>query len=119
MKTFTPSITAGSTLTWRCSRHAGRFFMVAAAPASASAFHSSPVFGRRSQFARSGPATIFCICGLTVVGTGKMRAGTSRGAGSGLCANAAGDGTAKPRHRSPRPADLPQGSVPQDAEGRA
>jgi hypothetical protein len=50
--------------------------MVAAAPASATGFHSSPVFGSISQLVRSGAPMILAICGLTVEGTGTDRAGT-------------------------------------------
>src|SRR5438270_5761974 len=53
------------------------FLMVLAAPASATGFHSSPVFGNTFQLVRSGKPMIFAICGLTVLGTGTEWAGTS------------------------------------------
>src|SRR4029077_12003926 len=39
------------------------------------------VFGKTFQFGLMGAPMIFCICGLTVSGTGIVRAGTSRGGG--------------------------------------
>ena len=63
--------------------------MVAAAPVSATGFHSSPVLGSTFQFVRNGSPMTFCICGLTVVGTGTDFAGTSRTNGAGAWAIAA------------------------------
>src|SRR4051794_17514085 len=77
MKARTPSMVVFSTLTCSRSLIPGTFFMVAAAPASATGFHSSPVFGSTFQLVRSGAPMIFANCGLTVVGTGTDRAGTS------------------------------------------
>jgi len=59
------------------------------APALATARHSWPELGRIFQFCRSGAPISFCISGLTVVGTGILRAGTSRGAEAVVCAVAA------------------------------
>src|SRR5436305_3414597 len=79
MKARTPSMVVFSTLTCSRSIIPGMFFMVAAAPASATGFHSSPVFGSTFQLVRSGAPMILANCGLTVVGTGTDRAGTSSG----------------------------------------
>src|SRR5215471_16573891 len=49
------------------------------------AFHASGVCGMTFQVGVSGAAISFCICGLTVSGTGIVLAGTSRG---GICAGA-------------------------------
>src|SRR5262249_8370708 len=49
------------------------------------AFHPSGVVGMTFHVGVSGDAISFCICGLTVSGTGIIRAGTSRG---GVCAAA-------------------------------
>src|SRR3954462_14645307 len=77
MKARTPSMVVFSTLTCSRSIIPGTFFMVAAAPASATGFHSSPVFGSTFQLVRSGAPMVFSSCGLTVPGTGTARAGTS------------------------------------------
>src|SRR3984893_18842868 len=82
-----------STLTCSRSIIPGTFFKVAAAPASATGFHSSPVFGSTFQLVRSGAPMIFAICGLTVVGTGTERAGTSSIAAPAVWACPAGDPT--------------------------
>src|ERR1700744_3573417 len=62
--------------------------MVLAAALSAAALHSSSVFPSTSQPARRGAPMSFCISGLTSVGTGRLFAGTCKGAGavSLLCA---------------------------------
>src|SRR5262249_5171570 len=83
--TFTPSIVAGSTVTWSASRSAGSAWRVATVTALTCAFHASGVVGMTFQVGVSGTAISFCICGLTVSGTGIVRAGTSRG---GICAGA-------------------------------
>src|SRR4051794_2174655 len=88
-----------STLTLSRSSIPGTFLMVAAAPASATGFHSSPVLGWIFQFDRSGAPMIFCNCGLTVVGTWIVLAGTSSPAGAVLCAKAAVTGTAESKAR--------------------
>src|SRR3954453_19758290 len=77
MKARTPSMVVFSTLMCSRSIMPGMFFMVAAAPASATGFHSSPVFGSTFQLVRSGAPMIFANCGETVLGTGTERAGTS------------------------------------------
>src|SRR5271166_284919 len=86
IKAFTPSMVIGSILTWSASRRAGSPCMAATVTALTWAFHSSGVFGITFQFGVSGAAIIFCICGLTVSGTGIVRAGISRGPGVGVCA---------------------------------
>ena len=68
------------------SRNAGKVFIVAAAPAATCAFHSSAVFGITFHVGLSGAAINFRICGLTLSGTGIVRAGILRGASAGLCA---------------------------------
>src|SRR4030081_3309730 len=73
-----------STFTLSRSSMPGTFLTNAAAPASATGFHSSPVLGWISQFDLSGAPMIFCSCGLTVVGTGIVLAGTSSAPGAGL-----------------------------------
>src|ERR1700752_2098104 len=87
-KARTPSIVVFSTLTLSRSSMPGTFLISAAAPASATGFHSSPVLGWISQFDRSGAPMIFCNWGLTVVGTGMVWAGTSMAAGAAVCATA-------------------------------
>src|SRR6202035_1442079 len=77
-----------STFTLSRSSMPGTFLISAAAPASATGFHSSPVLGWIFQFERSGAPMIFCNCGLTVVGTGMVLAGTSIGARTAVCATA-------------------------------
>src|SRR3954465_2173402 len=78
MKTRTPSMVDFSTLTCMRSSRPGRFLIVPSAPASASGFHSSPVFGSTFQPLRNGAAISFCTCGLTSpCGTGRVLAGTS------------------------------------------
>src|ERR1700754_5197653 len=77
-----------STLTLRRSSMPGTFLISAAAPASATGFHSSPVLGWIFQFDRSGAPMIFCNWGLMVVGTGMVLAGTSMAAGAVVCATA-------------------------------
>jgi len=77
MNARTPSIVVFSILTLRRSVRPGRFRIVPAAPASETGFHSSPVLGRTFHPGRSGAAISFCTCGLTVVGTGSVRAGIS------------------------------------------
>ena len=78
MKTRTPSMVAFSIFTFMRSSRPGRFLIVASAPASATGFHSSPVFGSTFQPLRSGAAISFCTCGLTSpCGTGRFFAGTS------------------------------------------
>src|SRR5215831_10097677 len=77
-KVFTPSMTRGSTLTRSCVRNAGSAWMTAAAPSLTCALHPSAVSGITFHVAGSGAAMIFCICGLTVSGTGTLRAGRSR-----------------------------------------
>ena len=59
MKAETPSIVVFSTLTFNRSIIPGTFLMSAAAPASATGFHSSPVMGRLSQFDLKGAPMIF------------------------------------------------------------
>ena len=56
---------------------------------SASCFQPSGVVGGVFQAVRSGWAMICCSSGLTVLGTGIVLAGTSRGANGADCANAA------------------------------
>src|ERR1700676_2184605 len=75
-----------STFTLSRSSMPGTFLTNAAAPASATGFHSSPVLGWISQFDRSGAPMIFCNCGLTVVGTGMVLAGTSSAPEGAVCA---------------------------------
>jgi hypothetical protein len=53
-------------------------------------FHSSAVFGKSFQAGFIDAPMIFCICGLTVVGTGSVRAGTSRAGGTVVSARAYG-----------------------------
>src|ERR1700682_4271100 len=53
---------------------------VLAACALAAARHSSPVFHKTFQVGLRGAAIIFCISGLTSVGTGRVVAGTCKGA---------------------------------------
>src|SRR5579859_7747196 len=77
-----------STFTLSRSSMPGTFLISAAAPASATGFHSSPVLGWIFQFDRSGALMIFCNCGLTSVGTGTALAGTSSAAGPAVCAGA-------------------------------
>jgi hypothetical protein len=48
-------------------------------------FHSSTVFGKTFQFELSGAPMRACIAGLTVSGTGSVRAGTSSGFGALVC----------------------------------
>src|SRR6266852_5242643 len=62
---------------------------MAAAPALTCAFHSSAVFGITFQVGGGGAPMIFCICGLTVSGTGTLCAGTSRVPGAAVWAKAA------------------------------
>src|SRR5512135_2076812 len=75
-----------STFTLRRSSMPGTLLISAAAPASATGFHSSPVLGWIFQFDRSGAPMTFCNCGLTSVGTGIVLAGTSSAAGAAVCA---------------------------------
>src|SRR5271165_430744 len=89
IKVLTPSMVIGSILTWSASRRAGSPCMAATVTALTWAFHSSGVFGITFQVGVSGAAIIFCICGLTVSGTGIVRAGISRGQGVAFCAIAA------------------------------
>src|ERR1700733_16256107 len=77
-----------STLTLSRSSMPGTFLISAAAPASATGFHSSPVLGWIFQFDRSGAPMIFCNWRLTVVGTWMVLAGTSIAAGAAVCATA-------------------------------
>src|SRR5262249_59724202 len=71
---------------WSASSRAGRPCMAATVTVLTWAFHSSDVFGITFQVGVSGAAIIFCICGLTVSGTGIVRAGISRDPGVGVCA---------------------------------
>src|SRR3954470_10499304 len=80
----------GSSLTASASRMAGRARADAVAAVSTCAFQSSAVFGKSFQVGLIGAPMIFCICGLTVVGTGSRRAGTSRAVGMAVCAKACG-----------------------------
>src|ERR1700681_1440348 len=77
-----------STLTLSRSSMPGTLLTSAAAPASATGFHSSPVLGWIFQFDRNGAPMIFCSCGLTSVGTWIVLAGTSSAAGAAVCAGA-------------------------------
>src|SRR4249920_1470843 len=77
-----------STFTLRRSSMPGTFLTNAAAAASATGFHSSPVLGWIFQFARNGAPIIFCSWGLTVVGTAMVLAGTSSAPGAAVCAGA-------------------------------
>src|SRR5215467_4003271 len=86
IKAFTPSIVIGSLLTWSASRRGSSPCMAAIVTVLTWAFHSSGVFGITFQVGVSGAAIIFCICGLTVSGTGIVRADISRGPGVGVCA---------------------------------
>src|SRR5579871_2178129 len=76
----------------------GRFLIVAAAPASATTFHSSPDFGSTFQLVRGGAPMILAICGLTSDGTGTDRAGTSS-IGAAVWANA-GTANIMPPHNT-------------------
>jgi hypothetical protein len=80
---------------------------MAAAPALTCAFQSYGVLGLTLQVGGGGAAMIFCICGLTVSGTGTLRGGTSRVPGVAGWAKAADAATiitpvARPiAHRNP------------------
>ena len=90
-KALTPLMVMASSFTRICSRNAGSRFAASAAAASTCTFHSAAVFGKTFQFGLMGAPMIFCICGLTVSGTGIVRAGTSRGGGvwAAACCKAA------------------------------
>src|SRR5262245_38277970 len=62
---------------------------MAAAPAFTCALRSSAVFGITFQVGGGGAAMIFCICGLTVSGTGTLCPGTSRAHEADVWATAA------------------------------
>ena len=76
MKALTPFTVIASVLTPSRSRSAGRLRPAAGAD---NVLHSSTVVGAVFQFAGGAPAISVCICGLTVLGTGMVRAGTVRG----------------------------------------
>ena len=78
MNAFTPAIVVGSTVTPSASRSFGKPATVAAAALSTLVFQSATVSGARLNFGSKGRAIIACICGLTVSGTGSVRAGASR-----------------------------------------
>src|SRR5450432_1051864 len=78
----------GSTLTCNASRFAGSPRATPAAALSMKVFHSSFDFPTKFQTGLGGAPIIFCISGLTLVGTGRLRAGVSRGAG--VCAPTGG-----------------------------
>src|SRR6476620_9311448 len=80
-KALTPLMVIASSFTRICSRNAGSRFAASAAATSTCTFHSAAVFGKTFQFGLMGAPMIFCICRLTVSGTGIVRAGTSRGGG--------------------------------------
>jgi hypothetical protein len=82
---FTPSIVSGSSFACNVSRTTGSARAAAAPATLICAFHSSGVFGKTFQVGLMGAPMILCICGLTVVGTGRVRAGASRGAGIWAC----------------------------------
>src|ERR1700722_7098910 len=92
-----------STLTLSRSSMPGTFLISAAAPASATGFHSSQVLGWIFQFARIGIAMIFCNWGLTGVGTGIVLAGTSIGPEAGVCAVAGAATKTDAETNSPSP----------------
>jgi hypothetical protein len=94
MKAFTPSMVVDSTFTFISSFKPGMTFLITpAAAASTIGFHSSPVFGSRSQSLRNGSAMTFWISGLTsMVGIGSVRAGTGS---PDCCANAGDERSAK------------------------
>src|SRR3954453_6773038 len=76
MNALTPFTVIASVLTPRRSRRAGRLRPAAGAD---NVLHSSTLVGAVFQFAGGAPAISVCICGLTVLGTGMVRAGTVRG----------------------------------------
>ena len=76
MKALTPLTVSASVLTPNRSRSAGR---LRPADGADNVLHSSTVVGAVFQFAAGGAAIIVCISGLTVSGTGSVRAGTARG----------------------------------------
>jgi hypothetical protein len=73
MYAVTPLTVIVSEVTLNRSRSAG---MPRPADGAASGFHSSGEPGTVFQFELSGPPMSVCISGLTVVGTGMVRAGT-------------------------------------------
>src|SRR5687768_6496770 len=77
--TFTPLMTVDSEVTRRRSRSAGR---PRPGDGAEMVFHSSSDAGTALQLALGGAPMTACISGLTVVGTGIVRAGTSSGAGA-------------------------------------
>ena len=70
----------GSTFTFNRARIASTLGAAPARSDSASCFQPSGVVGGVFQAVRSGCAMICCSSGLTVLGTGIVLAGTSRGA---------------------------------------
>src|SRR6478672_7311095 len=76
MNALTPLTVTASVLTPRRSRNAGR---LRPGEGADNVLHSSTVVGAVFQFAAGGAAIIVCICGLTVLGTGMVRAGTALG----------------------------------------
>src|SRR5204862_6977500 len=82
MKALTPLTVIASVLTPRRSRSAGRF---RPADGADNVFHSSTVVGAVFQLPAGGAPASACICGLTVVGTGMVRAGTERASAEAVC----------------------------------
>src|SRR3954451_23178966 len=76
MNAFTPLTVTLSVLTPRRSRSAGR---LRPGEGADNVLHSSTVVGALFQFPAGAAAINVCISGLTVVGTGIVRAGIARG----------------------------------------
>src|SRR4030095_11256207 len=76
MNALTPLTVIASVLTPRRSRSVGK---LRPAEGADSVFHSSVVVGAVFQFPAGAPAINVCISGLTVLGTGMVRAGRARG----------------------------------------